>query len=196
MTSPTELARVSHLTMEAALLQQILRRVRAGSASPSMIEEAIRMAGRQMDYAAEIKDQRWRAASLHLKTELENGLRFGLEKLRAPALTPPEKLLVENPLVEALESAHHKIRRQFRCLGGIVDVYDLTADEIIECKLRGNNSGLADAAAQLQRYKQSFPGSRLAIAVLTIEVEADWLATLLRGAGIRIIEIERGDFLR
>jgi hypothetical protein len=60
---------------------------------------------------------------------------------------------------------------------------------LIECKLRGTSAALGEAAGQLKRYGRSFPGSRLTIAVLGIEPEADWLAGILRKEGIAIIEV-------
>ncbi len=93
------------------------------------------------------------------------------------------------PLAHARISMGHQVRRQRRCAGGIIDIFDITADELIECKLRGTSAALGEAAGQLKRYGRLFPGSRLTIAVLSIEPEADWLAEILRKEGIAIIEV-------
>jgi hypothetical protein len=87
-------------------------------------------------------------------------------------------------------SLGHNIRRQHRCSGGIVDIFDLTADELIECKVRGSSAALGEAAGQLKRYAQSFPGTKLSIAVPSIETGAGWLAEALRREGFDIIEVE------
>jgi hypothetical protein len=84
----------------------------------------------------------------------------------------------------------HEIRRQHRCSGGIVDIFDLTAGELIECKARGSSAALGEAAGQLKRYARSFPGAVLSIAVPIIEPDAGWLADILRREGIGIIEVE------
>jgi len=71
----------------------------------------------------------------------------------------------------------------------MIDIFDITADELIECKLRGTSAALGEAAGQLRRYGRSFPGSQLTIAVFSLEPEADWLAEVLRKEGIAIIEV-------
>jgi len=72
---------------------------------------------------------------------------------------------------------------------GALSIFWITADELIECKLRGTSAALGEATGQLKRYSRSFPGSSLTIAVLDIEPEARWLAEILRREGIDIIEV-------
>ena len=35
----------------------------------------------------------------------------------------------------AREAMGHRVQRQKRCAGGVIDIFDLTSEEIIECKL-------------------------------------------------------------
>jgi hypothetical protein len=46
-------------------------------------------------------------------------------------------------------SLGHQVRRQRRCAGSVIDIFDVTADELIECKLRVTSATLGEAAGQL-----------------------------------------------
>lgn len=131
-------------------------------------------------------------AATDLKSSLEKALADGVKSLRVPREPGEEALKVEAPIARQRLEAGHQIRRQHRCFGGVVDLFDITADELIECKARGTSAALGEAAGQLKRYGRSFPGSRLTIAVISVEAEAAWLADVLRREGIEIIEVGDG----
>lgn len=188
----SDLKRVADLHHEAMLASTILRYAQSGHATPLMIEQAIALVDKQIAYTQEINDKGWLANSMNLKAGLERALIEGVRTLRTVRPPGRETLEIEEPLAKSRLAAGHKIRRQHRCATGIVDIYDLTTDELIECKLRGTNAALGEAAGQLKRYRQSFPGSGMTIAVLSIEEDAVWLAGVLAHEGIRIIKIEKG----
>jgi hypothetical protein len=96
-----------------------------------------------------------------------------------------ELALVEEPLAQHRLAMGHKILRQIRCPdGGVVDIYDLTTCEIIECKARGSCGSLAAAVGQLQRHRKIIARrSLLTVAVPRIDNDAELLAQCLRGNG-------------
>lgn len=182
--------RLGDLESEAMLCATILNYARSGHATPLMIEQAIALVQKHIDYAAETNKRDETAE--RLKAGLEEALAEGVASLRVKRGPGPEVTEVEEPIAKARIAAGHDIRRQHKCGGGIVDIYDLTADELIECKHQGTSAALGEAAGQLNRYRKSFPGAALTIAVVGIEPEAEWLADLLRAQGISIIELGRG----
>lgn len=175
---------------ENRLVMMILQFARSGHATDVMVEQAIALVDRQVIVAKSEGDDAMLKAALDLKSGLEQALIDGVKSFRQLREPGDEARLVEEPLARARMSVGHQVRRQRRCAGGIVDIFDVTADELIECKLRGTSATLGEAAGQLKRYCRSFPGSRLTIAVLSIDPEAYWLADILRREGIAIIEIE------
>lgn len=183
------LRRLADIVEEMSLCSVILRFAQSGHATELMVEQAIQIVDKVLQYCDDVNDPTFAASALSLKAGLERALKDGIETLRNPRGPGPESINVESPLAEALIARGHDIRRQHRCSVGIVDIYDLTADEIIECKHIGSGSALGEAAGQLRRYARAFPGSGLAIAVVSVEAEARWLADILRREGIRIIEV-------
>jgi hypothetical protein len=167
----------------------ILQFARSGHATDVMVEQAIILVDRQIVAAKGAGDEGMLEPALNLKSGLEKALRDGVKSLRVVREPGDEARKVEEPLARARMSLGHQVKRQRRCAGGVIDIIDITADELIECKLRGTSASLGEAAGQLKRYSRSFPGSRLTIAVLGIEPEADWLAEILRREGIDIIEV-------
>lgn len=103
-----------------------------------------------------------------------------------------EKTEVEDIVAYELSSAGHEIRRQVVCGSGRCDIFDGTTSAIIECKLVGDSRSLAEAAAQLERYRPYFFDPQLAIAVPRVEREARWLIPALEKRNIMLIEIEKG----
>jgi hypothetical protein len=103
----------------------------------------------------------------------------------------PEVSNVEGPLAFRLKSLGHDVRRQVRCAGGRIDIVDITASDIIECKADGDLQSIVDAAKQLKRYHPSYPQMRLCIAVPFIEPSATWMADSLRNAGFQFIETDQ-----
>lgn len=187
-----EVRRVRELINESSEISGILGRAARGKATIDLIKHAIALIEKQIAYAKHINDGAWQANAERLRAGLSGALTLGIEVLRQPAPPSPELMLVEEPLARHLIQHGHVIRRQFSIKGGRIDIYDVTRDEIIECKVRGTGAALGEAASQLRRYRRFFPGSSLAIAVTLIEPEAEWLSALLQGTGIRIIEVERG----
>jgi hypothetical protein len=154
-----------------------------------MVQQAIILFDRQIALAKSEGDDGMLRTALGLKSGLEQALLDGVKSLREVRGPGDEAGKVEEPLVRARMALGHQVKRQHRCARGIIDILDITADELIECKLRGTSATLGEAAGQLKRYGQSFPGSRLTIAVRCIEPEAIWLAEILRREGIAIIEM-------
>ena len=184
-----KLKRFVDMTHEMRLVTTILQFARSGHATDVMVEQAIALVHRQIVVIKNDGDESLLKSALDLKAGLEKALVDGVKSLRQVRGPADESRLVEEPLARARMLLGHQIRRQRRCAGGVIDIFDVTADELIECKLRGTSASLGEAAGQLKRYSRSFPGSGLAIAVLSIEQEANWLADILRGEGINIIEI-------
>lgn len=177
---------------EMRLIQTILHYARSGHATDVMVEQAIALVDRHIEIVTADGDASLLRAAMDLKASLEKALADGVKSLRVPREPGEEALKVEAPLARQRLAAGHQVRRQHRCAGGVVDIVDLTADELIECKVRGTSAALGEAAGQLKRYARSFPGSRLTIAVVVIEDEAAWLADVLRREGIGIVEIGDG----
>ncbi|WP_426413459.1 hypothetical protein [Bradyrhizobium ganzhouense] len=190
-----KLKRVNDMTHEVRLITTILQFARSGHATDVMVEQAIALVDRQIVVAQNEGDESLLKAALDLKAGLEKALVDGVKTLREIRGPGDEARKVEEPLARARTSLGHQIRRQRRCAGGVIDIFDVTADELIECKLHGTSAALGEAAGQLKRYSRSFPGSRLTIAVLGIEPEANWLAEILRREGIDIIEIGSGQVI-
>jgi hypothetical protein len=182
--------RLADMMDEIRLVMSIVQFARSGHATDVMVEQAIALVDRQIVVAKSEGDDDLLRTALNLKSGLEKALADGVKSLRQLRQPGDEALKVEVPLVRSRIALGHQVRRQHRCTGGIIDIFDITADELIECKLRGTSATLGEAAGQLKRYGRSFPGSRLTIAVLSIEHEAVWLADVLRREGIAIIEIE------
>lgn len=180
---------VSDLLDEAMLISTILAYARRGRATRTMVEQAILLVDRHIDCAVRTNDAAMKENAEQLKQGLEEALTLGLEILKAPPPIGPEVELVEGPLAAALLRAGHTIRRQRRCANGVIDIYDVTADELIECKATGTAGALAEAGSQLQRYRKSFPGAAMVIAVPFVSADAEWLSHLLRQQGISIIEV-------
>lgn len=174
---------------ETALIQTILSYARSGHATPIMVEQAIILVDKHIAFAKQEGSEGILKAGRRLKEGLEAALAEGLETLRRKRGPTAEHRFVEEPLARALVAKGHRIKRQMRCSGGIIDIYDLTTDEIIECKIDGTSEALGAAAGQLQRYRKTFPGTSLTIAVLAIEAEAGWLADVLREQNFTIIEV-------
>ena len=167
----------------------ILSFARSGHATDLMVEQAIAMVDGHIAVARSEGDDGLLRPALDLKAGLEKALKAGVKSLRETRGPGDEALRVEIPLARARLALGHQIRRQYRCSGGVVDIVDLTADELIECKIRGSSAALGEAAGQLKRYAKSFPGSGLSVAVPAIEPDAGWLADILRREGIDIIEV-------
>lgn len=111
---------------------------------------------------------------------------------KGPTSSQIEAVLVEAPLAKALTDAAHDVRRQVICDAGRIDIFDYTANEIIECKARGSVGLISEAVKQLQHYRCWFPAAQLAIAVPHIEDSAKWVMPALNNLGIRLIEVEKG----
>jgi hypothetical protein len=184
-----KLKRFSDMMDETRLVMTILQFARSGHATDVMVEQAIALVDRQVVVVKSEGDESLLKTALDLKSGLETALVDGVKSLRRLREPGDEARKVEEPLARARMSLGHQVRRQRRCAGGVIDIFDVTADELIECKLRGTSAARGEAAGQLKRYGRSFPGSRLTIAVLGIEPEADWLAGILRKEGIAIIEV-------
>lgn len=184
--------RVSDVLHETQLIMNILSYARSGHASRGMVEGAIELVEKHIRFAHETGDQGILEPAKKLKDGLERALVDGIASLRMKRGPTQETLLVEMPLVKQRTALGHRVRRQMRCRHGIIDIFDLTADQIIECKVVGTSTALGEAAGQLQRYKKSFPGTEIAIAVLNLKDEAIWLADLLKSQGIAIIEVKGG----
>jgi hypothetical protein len=184
-----KLKRFSDMMNEIRLVITILQFARSGHATDVMVEQAIALVDRHVVVAKSESDESLLKTALDLKSGLEKALVDGVKSLRQLREPGDEARKVEEPLARARMSLGHQVRRQRRCAGGVIDIFDVTADELIECKLRGTSAALGEAAGQLKRYGRSFPGSRLTIAVFGIEPEADWLAEILRREGIAIIEV-------
>lgn len=174
---------------ESRLVISILQFARSGHATDVMVQQAIILVDRQIDFAESVGDDAMLSTALSLKVGLEQALLDGVKSLREVRGPGDEARKVEEPLMRARMALGHQVKRQHRCARGIIDLLDITADELIECKLHGTSAALGEAAGQLRRYGQSFPGSRLTIAVLSIEPEAFWLAEILRKEGVAIIEM-------
>jgi len=175
---------------ETKLVTTILCYARSGHATDLMVEQAIALIDRHMAVAQAEGDAEMFRSARDLKAGLQQALKNGVKSLREIRGPGEEALKVELPLVTARRALGHDVRRQHRCAGGIVDIVDLTADELIECKIRGSSAALGEAAEQLRRYARSFPGMALSIAVLRLDHEAVWLAGILRREGFLIIELE------
>lgn len=102
-----------------------------------------------------------------------------------------ERDQVEQPLASHLQFLGHVIKRQVKCSGGRIDILDVTANEIIECKLSGSASSLTAAVLQVRGYGVQFPSASLAIAVPVVEPDAVWLADVLPQTGVRVIEVSK-----
>ncbi|HXL13094.1 MAG TPA: hypothetical protein VN941_03935 [Bradyrhizobium sp.] len=184
-----KIKRFSDMMDETRLVMTILQFARSGHATDVMVEQAIALVDRQIVIIKSESDESLLKTALDLKFGLEKALVDGVKSLRQLREPGDESRKVEEPLTRARLTLGHQVKRQRRCAGGVIDIFDITADELIECKLRGTSAALGEAAGQLKRYSRSFPGSRLTIAVLGIEPEAEWLAEILRREGIAIIEV-------
>jgi len=187
-----EIKQAVDVVHETKLVIAILKFARSGHATDLMVEQAIALVDRQIALAESAADGSCLKTANELKAGLEEALKNGVKSLRVIQGPGDEMLQVEMPLARARLALGHSIRRQHRCSSGIVDIFDLTTDELIECKTRGSSAALGEAAGQLKRYARSFPGSSLSIAVPAVEPEATWLADVLRREGITIIEVQAG----
>lgn len=185
----SEISQLSDIIDETNLIMVIARYAESGHATTAMIEQAIILADKHLNYARKTGDRSFQEPAERVKDRLQRALIEGVKSLKVRRGPGPEILRVEEPLARARAELGHQVRRQHKCAGGIIDIYDLTTDELIECKVTGDSASLGEAAGQLQRYRKSFPGASLTIAVMFIEDEARWLADLFRSQGIAIIEM-------
>lgn len=180
---------IAEIEHETILIRTILNYARSGHATAAMVEQAIELTKKHIKIARDLSDEPLVKAAEKLKAGLEEALIDGIDSLRRQKPPNLETIHVEEPLARILIEMGHRIRRQMRCPAGIIDIYDLTANEIIECKVRGTNAALGEAAGQLQRYRKSFNKPSVAIAVLSIDEDAAWMAKVLRQQRIRIFEM-------
>jgi hypothetical protein len=103
-----------------------------------------------------------------------------------------EREQVEKPLAEHRGRLGHLVERQVICGAGRIDILDVTANEIIECKASGSGSDIVAAVNQLRRYAQHYSNARLTVAVPYVEEDGIWLAELIEHIGIAVIEVDRG----
>lgn len=176
---------------EISLCQTILHYAQRGRASNAMLEATIVLVDRMIDYIKKNNETTWLETAENLKTGLKDVLARpgGARSMKSPLPPGPEKTKVELPLVQRRVLAGHTVRQQVRCDGGIADIYDVSTDELIECKFVGTSGSLGEAAGQLARYRGSFPGAKLTIAVYRLEYEARWLRDVLADQGIAVIEV-------
>lgn len=186
-----EILALADLLDEIKLVSTILHFARAGRATDLMVEQAIALLDQQIPRLQGERDAGMLKNVTEMKAGLKQALVDGVKSLRVVAGPGPEILQVQDPLARKRSEAGNRVRVQRRCAHGIIDIFDITADEIIECKHIGTAAALGEAAGQLRRYSQSFPGSGLVIAVLRIEGDGVWLAEILRAQGITIIEMDR-----
>lgn len=186
-----DIKRVMNILHESNLLLTILRYAQEGSCSPLMIEQAIELVDQHIAFAKEGNDRSGLATAEGLKAGLQEALKIGVQSLRWKKPPGPEITEVELPLFRYREALGHKVYRQRKCAGGVIDILDASANQLIECKHLGTSAALGAAAGQLIRYRPAFPDAEPCIAVLHIESEAQWLADVLRGQGIHFIEVEK-----
>lgn len=129
--------------------------------------------------------------SLHWFVHTSDRLRYNAEqdKPKKRSVTQIERDEVELPLAESRKSRGHIVQRQVICGAGRIDILDVTANEIIECKASGSAGDIVAAVTQLRRYSAHYSGARLVVAVPWIDVEAAWLVDLLSRIGIFVIEV-------
>jgi len=96
---------------------------------------------------------------------------------------------VETPLFERRVRAGHRVERQVICASGRIDILDISANEIIECKAAWTATDLVTAVNQLRRYAPHYTGAVLSVAVPSVDADALWLVELLGRAGINVIEV-------
>ncbi|OFX03907.1 MAG: hypothetical protein A3E78_07440 [Alphaproteobacteria bacterium RIFCSPHIGHO2_12_FULL_63_12] len=130
--------------------------------------------------------------SIHWFLRTEDRRRWEKQLANRRHSRSPERDRVENPVAEHLRSKGRKVRQQVSCAGGRIDIYDITAKLVIECKASGSAEDIAAAVTQLRRYAGSYPDCSLVVAVPFIDPDALWLATAIRVIGIHLIEIEKG----
>lgn len=176
---------------EIQFIQTILHYARRGRATNTIVEQAIVLVDRLIDYVKKNNETSWLQTAENLQAGLKEALAQpgGARSMKVPLPPGPEKTMVELPLVQKLALAGHNVRQQVRCDGGVVDIYDYTTDTLIECKFGGTSGSLGEAAGQLARYRGSFPGAKLTIAVYRLEYEARWLRDVLATKGITVIEV-------
>lgn len=186
-----EMKAITDVVDEITFIQTILRYAQRGRASNAIVEGAIVITDRLLDYIKKNNESTWLETAERLKAGLKEALAQpgGARSMKAPLPPGPEKTKVELPLVQRRALAGHRVSQQVRCDGGVVDIYDYTADELIECKFGGTSGSLGEAAGQLARYRGSFPGAKLTIAVYRLEYEARWLRDVLADQGIEVIEV-------
>jgi hypothetical protein len=131
---------------ENRLVIKILQSAYSGNATDAMVEQAIALVDRHITVAKDEGDAGMLKSALNLKSGLEQALIYGVKSLRVVRGPGDETLKVEVPLTHARMALGHKVKRQHRCAGGIIDIFDVTADELIECKLRGTSAALGEAA--------------------------------------------------
>ncbi len=184
------------LVDEITFVQTILHYARRGRATDVIVEQAIVLVDRTIDFIKQNNETSWLETAENLRAGLKEALAQpgGARAMKTPMPPGPEKTMVELPLVQKLALAGHTVRQQVRCDGGVVDIYDYTTDTLIECKFGGTSGSLGEAAGQLARYRGSFPGANLTIAVYRLEYEARWIRNVLNGQGITVIEVGREDF--
>jgi hypothetical protein len=190
-----ELRRAVDLVLEARQIKKNIRLAQRGSATETIAKQTLDLLDRQLNYAEEIDDPAWVANARDLSEPLREALRVGLQTLRGVATPGPEVTRVEEPIVDARLRAGREIRRQARCTGGIADLVDLTARELIECKAVGDAASIGAAGSQLYRYSPYFVRFSLTIAVPYVEQSTQWLVELMKANGFRFIEVESGDLL-
>lgn len=184
-----ELKRVAELAKDAQHLQGLLRKILSGAASGAMAQQALEMAERQIAYAVETNNAGWLKCATSLRDELTARLKEGLQRRSRGSSPTAEFTEVEEPLAFILRREGHEVRQQKRCPAGQPDIFDVTSNHLIECKLRGDGASLGEAFCQLKRYAPHFPGARLSIAVLIVDPDAEPIATIIECAGVKIIEL-------
>jgi hypothetical protein len=199
MTESPSIAKLKYaaeIALEARQIVKSIRSMQAGSATKIIVQQTIDLLERQRSFAIENNDAAWAATACDVIEPLRAALSFGLDRLRAKAPPGPEIIMVEQPIVNARIQVGHQIQRQVRCVGGIIDLVDMTAGELIECKAAGDASSIAAAGSQLRRYGPHFsPSFYLTIAVPNIQLSARWLVDLMSNEGFRFIEVESGNLL-
>lgn len=129
--------------------------------------------------------------SIHWFMHTADRLEFAEKEKRPRKQTRAQREIdhVEKPLFERLVRAGHRVERQVICSAGRIDILDITANEIIECKATGTVTDLATAVNQLKRYAPHYSGAILSVAVPFVDADAIWLAEMLARGGINVIEV-------
>jgi hypothetical protein len=180
---------------ETKVFVDLANKLSRGDATMEMLRNAVAMADKQILFWRRLGDHVMVASTEKVRDDFAERLRSGDLSATPRKADNDELILVEMPIFEARTRRGHEVRRQVQCKAGRADIFDVTAHELIECKMRGSVKLIAEAAGQLKKYEPCFDRPELTIAVPEIEPEAAWVADLLRSVGFTFLQVKKALYI-